>query len=340
MAATRPKLNSEAYRIVKVKEDAFTKSGTVLPSNFSIVYMGDTHIGMSGCSQSPESKYEQLLKKIISSNTNGDILCIVHGGDATDHGIDNLQIFIDKTWKTLYDPYTNDKDKIPLFLNTGNHDFKLIKVNGQVTNYDLTAFNNLVAADELFKSDPSAPHPDVQVVPLNKLYLRIVLLNTGYGNRGSFGSVDIGKFEKEIKEIDKWMTYLQGVSNKIRFIVDMHIPPQIGTIGNGNPSHVLNNQYSTLFSKDILDKHYRSMITVSSHHRHCKPPTRYYDPHYKFDFFLTAAGGNCDTVCGGKCNPKCSSQYKYPYHAIRVNYNYVKNILAVDPIHPYDIISL
>jgi len=140
------------------------------------------------------------------------------------------------------------------------------------------------------------------------------------------------------------MTHLVGESKKIYFIIDMHIPPNIGTLGaNGkenDDSHVLNNKYSVLFTKNILDKHYSNMISVVAHHRHCKPPTRYYSKEYNLNFFLTPAGGNCDIVCKGKCNQTCSDKYKYPYHAIKVNYRYVNSILTVDTTNPYEIIHL
>jgi hypothetical protein len=338
-------LNEEAYKIVKIKEDLFTGKGTTLPPVFSIVFMGDTHAGMKACDQAPFEKplkmYGKLLNKIILENK-GHTLAIVHGGDATDFGKTNLQDFVNKTRDTLYKPYTVDSLKIPLFANVGNHEFELNKnAKGTVTNGTLNAYNELVKSVTLTKSEPPNLHPDVQVIALNNLYLRVILLNTGYGNKGTFGTVTPDLFEKQIDQLDKWIGKLEGLSknNRVRFIVDMHIPPNIGLLGTQqyNPydpttlykvPHVLNNKYNDLFKNKILDKHRDSILTVVAHHRHCKPFV--YDKRNKTEFYLTPAGGNCDIISKGTCDKNGNNKYQYPYHAVKINFKYKNGIIYRD----------
>ena len=338
-------LNEEAYRIIKIKQSLFTSNGTTLPPVFSIVFLGDTHTGMKACDNppfvKPLIKYEQLLKKIILENK-GHTLAIIHGGDATDYGKANLQAFIDKTIEILYKPYSDDSKKIPLFANIGNHEYELHKnTKGVVTNGTLDAYNELVKSITMTKSDPPNQHPDVQVIALNQLFLRVILLNTGYGNKGTFGTVSPDLFEKQIEELDKWIGQLEGPkkNSKIRFIVDMHIPPNIGRLGTQqyNPydpttiykvPHVLNDKYNKLFKNNLLDKHRDSILTVVAHHRHCKPFV--YDKRHNTEFYLTPAGGNCDIVCKGACDQKCDNNYQYPYHAVKINFKYNNGILYRD----------
>ncbi|WP_010250744.1 metallophosphoesterase [Acetivibrio cellulolyticus] len=277
-------LNDTSTKILNMRAAKFKNN-----SPFTLGLLGDSHIGQSNCTTNP-TWYRELLKKIVSKN----VYTIIHGGDASDHGGASLKQFVNITENQL--KYgTINASRTPIFVNIGNHDYLRGKTTKAVSRNDYTKdigqHNNII---KLFDSNKG---PRVAVV----------LLDTGFTISGKLPSGE--DYSKVLKSIEDKMIDLIKKHNTIRFIIDMHVPPQIlATTKNDkkfNSSHVLSTQFNSKFRKFIKDftsRYPGRIIAITAHHKHgWVQKNAYYFSYKTYDMkthkipiYLTAQGGHCD----------------------------------------------
>lgn len=233
---------------------------------FSLVFMGDTHIGKICCLNDivPENEYRRLLSVVLGDGSD-DILCIVHGGDATDRGEENLKRFLKVTKSFL--SFKSRHGIIPFFLNIGNHEY-LDDPEGE--------------AYRLLVCDPG----QVQYIWLDSQRFGLALLDTGTGDRGGFENAK--RFSDQLLELE---TEMRKKPDYL-FIIDMHIPPAWGW-GRLMPLG-LNNRDTREFLH-FLNRNPEQIMAVITHHRHwlipsCSP--QFYQK--RIPVFVTAHAGHCD----------------------------------------------
>lgn len=252
---------------------------------FSIIFIGDTHTDKicEGEEITNLEKYSHLLEKTVQCE---NILCIIHGGDGTNNGTkEGLMKFVNKTKEILYGN-TAQEDYIPFFMNIGNHEY---------TNSTVSEINYIGLVGKTN-----------EIINLRSQRLNIILLNTGCKSDGFFNKHNY--FKKELNKIGE---YIDKEDPHINFLIDMHIPPSIGTLhdkGNNNKTpHSLNCIFTNNFY-DFMDKYHNRIIATVTHHLHCFyqenpciPAAKYYGR----PFYLTASGGHC-TLCDKKsCIGEC-----------------------------------
>jgi hypothetical protein len=277
-------LNDTSTKILKKRAAKFKAD-----SKFSIGLIGDSHIDQKNCTNN-HIWYRELLEKIVSRK----VYIMVHGGDASDHGGSSLKKFVNITEDELKYLTISELDT-PIFVNIGNHDYLRNKTNKSVSRADYTTYigthNNII---RLFDSGKG---PRVAVV----------LLDTGYTISGKLPSGE--DYSKVLKSIEDRMISLIKNHNTIRFIIDMHVPPQIlaNTQNNKkfNSKHVLLTQYNDRFKKFIKDftsKHPDRIMAITVHHKHgwIQKKAYYFSyktydkKNHKIPVYLTAQGGHCD----------------------------------------------
>ncbi len=277
-------LNDTSTKILNKRAEKFKSN-----SPFTLGLIGDSHIGQSICTTNP-TWYRKILSKIVSQK----VYAIIHGGDASDYGGSSLKSFVTITENEL--KYgTINASRTPIFVNIGNHDYLRGKTTQSVSRNDYTTYigqhNNII---KLFNSGKG---PRVAVV----------LLDTGYTISGKLPSGE--DYSKVLKDIEDKMIALIKKHSTLRFIIDMHVPPQILADTQNhkkfNTSHVLLTQYNSRFKKFIKDftsKYPGRILAITAHHKHgWVQKTAYYfsyktydmKPH-KIPIYLTAQGGHCD----------------------------------------------
>lgn len=272
------KLTNESKVYLKERKKKF-KNATEL----EIAFIGDSHIGQTEygrkinrkkcqCSGCNEKYYKAMINNI---NKDKGIISIIHGGDATDNNIEGLRKFKAISREVLnYNSKKSDGSVMPIFTNVGNHDF---------LHYSLDEYHKEIGNDnyiaELYKNPKYTNHR-----------LAIVMLNTGYGSSGS----DVIDSIKKLKRIMKKNKYT-------KYIIDMHIPGRIKDAGN-NLSHYLSISENQYFRK-LLTLFRGQIIAIVAHHKHgfIQSKAKYIvGRNYKIPVFITAQGGNCDSIKGKK----------------------------------------
>lgn len=296
--------------------------------DFSIVFIGDSHVGMkgSGCEgNTPLKKYTGLLDKINSLGNSQNILCIVHGGDGTHYGCSNLIDFAIATRNELYSGNIKKGDQIPLFMTEGNHEYK---TNDSDTKIDS---NNLQYTTVIANPQPGS----IQMVTLLPKKLRLALLNTGYYNNGSF---ELGNQYEFFSQVNDLGTKMKNSPKGERFIIDMHIPPRIDNnlpekVNPNKRPHVLNKEFTDYLTNMInYGENQYKISTIVSHHRHCKYlPGGGSIPYVvskgsvttntNIPVFITAYGGHCYP---DKDRPTCAAwKTGHPYQCLILYFNWV-----------------
>ncbi|MGE5450083.1 MAG: metallophosphoesterase family protein [Methanomassiliicoccales archaeon] len=274
------KLNDEAYLYLRVRREEPKYQG-----EFSLVFVGDSHLGQK-CINSikPEVMYEMLLKRIVNNqNKYGNILAIIHGGDATHSGKEQLERFITVTRNQL--AYNQSgSNPIPLFMNVGNHEYQKDPL--------LYNYNSLVSNGRYVD--------EIWLRPQNAC---VLLLNTG-------GPDSDGHFTEEQQFPDQLaaMEAIIKAHPHYRFIIDMHIPPAIGP--HKGKSHALKPKYSDQFIA-FLNRYLQRVAAVVTHHRHCiHPSSLAYYYRGKVPIYITAFAGHCDCarLNGLKLTYTCNQQ--------------------------------
>ena len=213
-------------------------------SSFSVVFIADTHSQQLNENIKKNSSIEQyclLLKKIKSCE---DITCIVHGGDAIQGFTNNLKKsknvlkhFIISTKLELYEN-TETLKRIPFIMNAGNHDY--------CCDNNRDNFNKLVGENS-------------DLIKIKSHYLDILLLDTGYTHNGF---PDLEALKNQICSLEK---KIKKEHKTVRFILDMHIPPQLGDFIKYS-NHTLTSELTIEFVK-FLNKYkkkfkYRTILFV------------------------------------------------------------------------------
>ena len=158
----------------------------------------------------------EFLSEVAKSNApKASVYTTIHGGDASDYGDGQLKKYVDITEKVLgYGNVVQEENKIPIFTNVGNHDYKIGK--GSSAGVNIKEYNDLIGNDntirKLFKNG-KGPR------------IAIILLNTGYNVSGQLpGGKD---YKTELDKLEKKMNDIIQLHHTVRFIIDMHIPPRI-----------------------------------------------------------------------------------------------------------------
>lgn len=279
------KLNIEAKKVLKAKILKF-KEG----QNFSIAFLGDSHIGQKNCTN---EWYIELLKQIKYKN----VYAAIHGGDASDYGGDQLRKYVDITEKILgYNEAINVESTIPLFTNIGNNDYKIGKSSSK--GMGIKDYNNFIGNDntiiKLYKGR-------------NGPRIAIVLLNTGYN---VYGELSDGKdYKTEFDKLEKNMNDIIKLHHSVRFIIDMHIPPRIPDESKFIINHSMDNKFNDAF-QEFLKKNPSKIMAIVTHHIHGCIQTAAY--HYTFNATVKTKEGNTTTkrysipvyltAQGGHCN--------------------------------------
>jgi len=261
-----------------------TNQNSIRHNNFfSVIFISDTHSQQLDENTKKNSSLDQyclLLKKIKLYE---NITCIVHGGDAI-HGFANnpiksntqLKQFIASTKNELYEN-TNPLKIIPFVMNEGNHD------------YTCNNFNKLVGENS-------------DIIKAKKHYLDIILLYTGYMHNGFS---DLTSFKKQLSYVEN---KIKKEHKMVKFIIDMHIPPQIGAFVKYS-NHTLNSELTTEFIK-FINKYQSRIISVTTHHIHNFNTSDfslpvYIHPEGNIPIYLTSSGGNKDSNKHSKSQCKC-----------------------------------
>ena len=252
-------------------------------SNFSIIFISDTHTNKESIKY-----YSDILKEII---VHQDALCIIHGGDSI-HGVSNnieksktqLVEFIDTTKFELYNGKMNN-NLIPFFMNIGNHDY--CSKNIEFSN--IRNFKSLVG-------DTS------DVIKIYNQPLDIILLDTGFTHNGF---PCLSSFTNQIHNIEK---KIRKNHRQVQYIIDMHIPPQIGYFTNYS-KHTLSIEQTSEFI-NFLNRYENRIVAVVTHHIHrfnqndVTTPV-YIHPKGNIPFYQTSIGSHHGSDKFSNCSNKC-----------------------------------
>lgn len=277
-------LNDTSTKILKKRAAKFKAN-----SPFTLGLLGDSHMGQSNCPTNP-TWYRELLKKIVSQK----VYTIIHGGDGSDYGGSSLNSFVNITENQL--KYgTISASRTPIFVNIGNHDYLRSKTAKSVSRNDY--IKNVGNNNSILKLFDSGKGPRVA----------IVLLDTGYTISGKLPSGE--NYSLVLKDIEQKMITLIKNHSTIKFIIDMHVPPQIlantKNTKDFNRSHVLLTQFNSRFKsfiKDFTSKHPGRIMAITAHHKHgWIQKQAYYFSYKTYDMkshkipvYVTAQGGHCD----------------------------------------------
>lgn len=292
------KLNSES------KNELKTRRATIAlrkPSVFSIIFLGDAHVGMNQ-RLNPTCKYRiknyRAILRSINSNDN-TLISVFHGGDEGDKGA-YVQNFVSITKKLM-----NRKHyRIPYFAGVGNHEYQGDPSLSEYKKYISSSDNDVI---RLYGSNYG---PKVAVI----------MLNTGgpsdSGCKNGSGTI----IANSIAEIKNSSAYKAVIKDKtVKIIIDMHIPPRM-PVFRGNPPthHRLCPNAESHFKNFVNGIGTNRILFIVTHHKHgyIQPKINsrylYLD---KIPVFLTAQGGNCDTVS------LVDKRSKYSYYKIDMSTN-------------------
>lgn len=261
------------------------------PSQFSIIFLGDPHVGMNH-RQHPTciyhlANYKAILKSINSSDNS--LIAIFNGGD----GADNANFI--SNFASVTETLMNAKPhKIPFFSAVGNHEYI----------HDSTL-------DE-YKKYISKKESDVI-----KLYgqnfgpkVAIIMLDTGgpssNGCKNDKGTI----LAKSIAQIKNSAAYKSIIKDKsVKIIIDMHIPPRMSVFTQTTKTHVLCPDAEKHFRQFVKNIGLSRFLAIVTHHKH-----GFIQPHInsqyfflnKIPVFLTAQGGNCDPAISSDLSAKYS----------------------------------
>lgn len=259
-------------------------------NKFSVVLISDTHSEQLNEKIKKYSSLEQycsLLKKIKLYE---DVCCIIHGGDAIQGYSNNtkktnaqLKQFINSSKLELYDKIEQSK-MISFIMNAGNHDYCYENKNNNSNN-----FNELVGDNS-------------DLIQIKRHLLDIILLDTGYTHNGF---PNVASFKKQIYSVEK---KIKKEHKKVQFLIDMHIPPQLGDFKKYS-NHTLSVEPTNEFVR-FLNKYQNRIIAVSCHHIHnfhCEDSSIpvYIHPEGNIPIYLTSSGGHKDSNKHFKSEYKC-----------------------------------
>lgn len=275
------KLNDESHDILVERRKA--KSGQ-LKTSFTLLFMGDTHIQM--CGSSNRKYYQRILKKVLGEKR---VLATYHGGDGAHVDDDHYLLVFKQTTEQYLFKAKQRKNRIPLFMNVGNHEYI-----GSGSN-PIAHYNTLIGNAGRIQTYRLTPN-NLPVI------LEIILLDTGGPGPAGFPPSKAGIFEKEISAINQFIksetTFYASKGQKVRFIIDMHIPPQVGILGKKpvppQKPHYLAKPYNKQFIS-MLAKNAGKIIAIVTHHRHCMATRVTYK---NMPFFITTHAGNCTSTGG------------------------------------------
>ena len=140
------------------------------------------------------------------------------------------------------------------------------------------------------------------LIKAKKHYLDIILLYTGYMHNGFS---DLTSFKKQLSYVEN---KIKKEHKMVKFIIDMHIPPQIGAFVKYS-NHTLNSELTTEFIK-FINKYQSRIIAITTHHIHNFNTSDfslpvYIHPEGNIPIYLTSSGGNKDSNKHSKSQCKC-----------------------------------
>lgn len=271
------------------------------PAVFSIIFLGDAHVGMNG-RPNPTCKYRiknyRSILKSINSNDN-TLISIFHGGDEGDKGV-YVSNFVSITKNLM----NNKSHTIPYFAEVGNHEYQGDLLLSQYRKYVSSKDSDVI---RLYGSNYG---PKVAVV----------MLNTGgpsdNGCMGGSGTI----IANSISEIRNSAAYKAVIKDKsVKIIMDMHIPPRM-PVFRGNPPthHRLCPNAETHFKNFVNSIGTNRILFIVTHHKHGYIQPKINSKYLylnKIPVFLTAQGGNCDPVSSS------DKRSKYSYYKIEIATN-------------------
>lgn len=268
------KLNDESHDILVERRKA--RAGQ-LRTSFALVFMGDTHIQM--CGPGNEQNYRRVLRKARKENR---LIAIFHGGDGAHVNDDHyLLAFRTATRQELFGAKQR-KDRVPLFMNVGNHEYI-----GSGSN-PIAHYNSLVGNAGQIQTYRLTPNDQ-------KVILEVILIDTGGPAPNGFPAQKASLFKKQVDAIDRFIRnerqFYSSRGQSVRFIIDMHIPPAVGVLGKKpvppSKPHYLNKISNKQFLT-MVSKHPGQIVAIVTHHRHC---TALKDNYKKTPVFITTHAG-------------------------------------------------
>lgn len=287
------------------------------PADFSLIFLGDPHVGYTpppnnpGCSYNI-NYYKALLRAIDS--TDSTLMAIFNGGDGANDGA-----HVDDFRNVTVTLMNGKSQKIPFFSGVGNHEY--------IHDFSLTAY----------KANISSKTNDVIHLYGNTFgpKVAVIMLNTGTSTDGSIpGSSGKLIIKESIDQIVQSQQYQSASKDpSVRFIIDMHIPPNIPVL-RGDCSHVLcdpsicanctrctnsciNSSTSTqgYFHNFVQSVGAGKILAIVSHHKHgfIQPFVGSQYRYFGIPVFLTAQGGNCDPISSSDPEARLS-YYKFYFH--------------------------
>lgn len=273
-------------------KDRISSSQLRKPKEFSIIFLGDTHIGMdrrghSACNYSSDH-YMAILRSIDS---NDDTLAAIFvGGDAG-----HKDQFVAKFASITSTLMMSKPHQIPIFSGVGNHEYMHGHLLKGYKEHISKTDNDII---QLFEKDFG---PKVAVI----------MLNTGGPGSNGYASGNNSNLAKSITQIKNNPIYQSIVNDKsIMLIIDMHIPPCIPVFTKVSETHVLSSLSENYFHEFVTSIGPNKILAIVTHHLHGYIQSHINTKHYYMDqipVFLTAQGGNCDPVMSSAL----SSKYSY-----------------------------
>lgn len=268
------------------------------PKEFSIIFLGDSHVGMN-IRKNPTCKYQlknyKSILKSIDSNDN-TLIAVFNGGDGGHNGD-----FVEKFAAVTSNLMNNKPYKIPFFSAVGNHEY--------IHDHSLNEYKSYISKKEndVIKLYGKNFGPKVAVI----------MLNTGRlsSNRCSKGSRDVIK--NSINKIKNDPIYKSVINDKsVKIIIDMHVPPPMPVFMQPQSSHLWCPQSQEHFSQFIKSIKASRILAIVTHHKHGFIQPEINSQYYflnKIPVFLTAQGGNCDPVSSSDLRAK------YSYYKIHLS---------------------
>lgn len=261
------------------------------PKEFSIIFLGDSHVGMNK-RKNPTCKYQfknyKSILKSIDSNDN-TLIAVFNGGDGGHNGD-----FVAKFAAITRDLMNDKPHKIPFFSSVGNHEY--------IHDYGLNEYKSHISKKEndVIKLYGKNSGPKVAVI----------LLDTGRPSSSS-GTNDSGNTMKNsIKKIKNDPIYKSVVNDtSVKIIIDMHLPPCMPVFTQTSHSHVLSPQAQKYFTQFVKSIKTSRILAIITHHKHGFIQPEINSQYYflnKIPVFLTAQGGNCDPVSSSDLKSKYS----------------------------------
>lgn len=268
------------------------------PKEFSIIFLGDTHVGMNN-RKNPTCKYQlknyKSILRSINSNDN-TLIAVFNGGDGGHNGD-----FVAKYATVTRDLMNNKPHKIPFFSGVGNHEY--------IHDHGLNEYKSYISKKEndVIKLYGKNFGPKVAVI----------LLDTGGPSSDRCLKVSRDVMKTSINKIKNDPIYKSVIDDKsVKIIIDIHTPPLMPVFMQTYSSHLWCPQSQKYFIQFIKSIKASRILAIVTHHKHGFIQPEINSQYYflnKIPVFLTAQGGNCDPVSS------TDLRAKYSYYKIHLS---------------------